>query len=124
MGITNSTNNYFVSLDLVLKTNEFLDFLKSDRPKITYDYKAFKVALMWLGHDLNGVVYDMLLASYLINANINIKDMKYVAGEFGYDDLYYDDVIYGRGAKKKVPEEHVLVEHITKKTQAIYKLKR
>ncbi len=123
VGITNSTNNYFVSLDLVLKTNEFLDFLKSDRPKITYDYKAFKVALMWLGHDLNGVVYDMLLASYLINANINIKDMKYVAGEFGYDDLYYDDVIYGRGAKKKVPEEHVLVEHITKKTQAIYKLK-
>lgn len=122
-GISDNKNNYFITLDLILKTEEFLEFLKSERPKITYDYKAFKVALMWLGHDLNGVTYDMLLASYLINSQINTKDLRYVSTEFGYDDVFYDDVIYGRGTKKKVPESDVLIEHITKKSQAIYLLK-
>lgn len=122
-GISNNKNNYFVSLEIVLETKEFLDFLKSDRPKITYDYKAFKVSLLWKGHDLNGVNYDMLLASYLINSQENHKEIKYVAGNFNYDDIYYDELVYGKGAKKKLPEEGLLIEHVTKKAQAVYLLK-
>ena len=108
---------------MVFETKEFLDYLKSERPKITYDYKAFKVALLWKGYDLNGVTFDMLLASYLLHSQMGSTDFKVVAGYFDYDDLAYDDLVYGRGAKKKLPEKEDLIEHIGKKSLAIFLLK-
>lgn len=122
-GISDGKKSYFVEKELVFKTNEFLDYLKSDRPKITYDYKAFKVALLWKGYDLNGVTFDMLLASYLLHSQMGSTDFKVVAGLFDYDDLAYDDLVYGRGAKKKLPEKEDLIEHVGKKALAIYLLK-
>ena len=122
-GISDGKKSYYVSAELALETKEFTDFLASEAPKITYDYKAFKIGLLWRGFDLNGVVYDMLLASYLSYSQLTSSDFKVICGHFNYDVINYDDVIYGRGAKKRVPELAVLAEHIAAKATAIYRLK-
>ncbi len=122
-GMSDGKKSYYVSAELALETKEFTDFLASETPKITYDYKAFKVGLLWRGFDLNGVVYDMLLASYLSYSQLTSSDFKVICGHFNYNEVNYDDVIYGRGAKKRVPELAVLAEHIAAKATAIYRLK-
>ena len=81
-GLSNGKKHYYVSEEIALSSKGFTNFLESDRPKITYDYKAFKVAMKWRGFDLNGVTYDMMLAAYLYDAQIaKSKNLKcYVVG--------------------------------------------
>ena len=122
-GISNGKKNYFVNEAVALNTKAFTDFLKSDRPKLTYDYKAFKVSLMWRGFDLNGVTYDMLLAAYLNDAQIAKSEFKVICSSFNYNELDYDEHVYGKGAKKALPEENIYASHVTKKALAIFKLK-
>ncbi|MCK7487113.1 MAG: hypothetical protein MZU97_17580 [Bacillus subtilis] len=38
-----------------------------NRQKYVYDWKAQKVALLWDGFDLEGVVFDLKLSAYLVN---------------------------------------------------------
>ncbi len=123
IGISNGKNTYFVDVEMALNTQEFVDYLNSNTPKITYDYKAFKVAMLWRGFDLNGVTFDMLLASYLLHSQMSNTDFKTVSSNFDYDDGFYDDVVYGRGRKKSVPEKDVLIAHVANKAKGIYLLK-
>ncbi len=71
--------------------------------KYTYDYKEAKVALKWKGYDFKGVTFDLLLTSYIVNANT--KDNLYsIAMTYGYDDILDPDIIYGKGVKRSIPD--------------------
>lgn len=122
-GLSNGKKHYYVSEEIALSSKGFTNFLESDRPKITYDYKAFKVAMKWRGFDLNGVTYDMMLAAYLYDAQIAKSEFKVLCGGFNYNEVEYDELVYGKGAKKALPEEEVYASNITKKAKAIFKLK-
>jgi DNA polymerase-1 len=78
---------------------------------------------MWRGFDLNGVTYDMLLAAYLNDAQIAKSEFKVICSSFNYDEVDYDEHVYGKGAKKALPEENIYASHVTKKALAIFKLK-
>ncbi|MFA5720473.1 MAG: DNA polymerase I [Acholeplasmataceae bacterium] len=123
IGISDGKNHIFVDEDVMFSNQAFMDFLKSDVVKYTYDYKAFKVRLLNKGYDLNGVGFDLLLASYIDNPQIAKNEFKVIVSTFDYDDLEYDELIYGKGAKKALPDQEVYQEHVTKKAKAIYKLR-
>ncbi len=122
-GISDGLKHYYIDADVALSSKDFTDYLASDIPKITFDYKAFKVAMKWQGFDLNGVFYDMLLASYLYYSQIAKSDFKIICLTFDYHDVEYDDTIYGKGRKRKVPNDDILRAHIISKAKAIYVLK-
>lgn len=92
--------------------------------KYTYDYKAQKVALLWEGFDLEGVVFDLKLAAYIVNPNTTKDDFRVVCSAFDYHEVAYDEEIFGKGVKKAIPESReVLANHIASKVRAIYELK-
>lgn len=124
IGLSDGKRCLFVTEEVMLSNKAFMDFLGSERPKYTYDYKAFKVRLLKLGYDINGVTFDLLLAAYLDNPEIVKKnDFKVITGFYNYDDLEYDDLIYTKKATKVLPDnKRVYEEHITKKAKAISKL--
>ena len=122
IGLSDGKTNLFVTEEVMFSNQEFMSFLKSDIPKYTYDYKAFKVRLLNHGYDLNGIAFDLLLASYIDNPQIAKNEFKVIVSTFDYDDVEYDELIYGKGAKKALPEMAVYQEHVTKKAKAIHKL--
>lgn len=62
---------YFLSFNNALNDDYFKDYLKDDeKKKITYNFKALKVALAKYGIEVNGLKYDVMLATYLLNSSI------------------------------------------------------
>lgn len=121
IGITNGVNNYFIKPEL-LKTQTFINYLKDKNiNKYTYNFKAAKVALLWKEIEFNQATYDMLLAAYLIDSHYGKEEFKYILANFNYDNVEYDDLIYGKGVKKGLPLDEKLYEkHIVSKARAIY----
>lgn len=92
--------------------------------KAVYDAKRTKVMLHYAGIELNGIAFDALLASYIINTKDTGRDIAAVAQEYGYTDVSYDETVYGKGAKQAVPIDlNVVYEHLARKVKAIQTLK-
>ncbi|WP_414841852.1 DNA polymerase I [Enterococcus saccharolyticus] len=90
------------------------------KKKKVYDAKRTQVALnRYIGRP-KGLSYDVLLAAYLLDTNDNSNDIAAVAAHYGYTEIQSDDVVYGRGAKKGLPEdEEVFFAHLARKIVAI-----
>lgn len=118
-------NTYYVLPSLfALHSKVFENYLKDEStPKLTYDFKAIKVFLLWHQKDIQGVIFDLLLSAYLINSHLGKEEFKRIVSAFSYEDILYDDVVYGKGAKKALPEESIYYRHIASKAKAIYELK-
>ena len=104
----------FVSSNLsLLETPVFQDFLKSTALK-TYDFKRVKVLLARLGIDLPAPAFDSRLAKYLLST-VEDNQIATIASLYGQRSLAQDEVIYGKGAKKAVPDEAILFQHVANK---------
>lgn len=123
IGITNSSGNYILDKNL-LKSNVLKDILQnSDIKKYVFDYKKTYVLLKKNNIDLNGVTFDLLLATYVINPTYASHEFKNVSQACEYYDVSFDADVYGKGAKLKEPESNVLYNHTANKAYAIYSLK-
>ena len=124
IGIKNELGTFIIesdSLYMSLDLNEYL--ANKNNHKIIYDYKRAFVLLKRFGFDLNGIDFDLLLATYILNPSAVKDEFKGVCEFYGYDDCYYDEAIYGKGAKKQIPEKSKIYAHVVKKVNALYKLK-
>jgi len=57
-------------------------FLESDTPKLTWDVKREASRLLSNGVDVNGVVFDALLASYVLNESMSELGVEEIAASF------------------------------------------
>lgn len=124
-GITNDKGAFYIDYQLAKSVPEFISWLADEKQqKYVYDYKQIKVSLLWDNLDIKGVVFDLLLAAYLINPNMTKEDIRVITANFDYLDVDYDESIYGRGAKYSLPDDFSVVKkHIVDKSKAIYGLR-
>lgn len=110
--------------DDVLQQESFREWLEDENlTKNVYDAKANQVALKRYDSDLKGVTFDVLLASYLIDTNNKSEDLAEVAFNYEYYDIDTDESVYGKGAKKGLPEEEdLLFKHLARKVKALASL--
>ncbi|MEJ6400498.1 DNA polymerase I [Nicoliella lavandulae] len=119
-------DHWYVSRDVeLLKSAPLKDRLTDDQTPISvFDAKRAYVGLNRLGIKLNHVDFDMLLVSYLLNTNDNSNDLSKVASKHGYYGVKSDDDVYGKGAKRSIPEDdQTLFDHLASKALAISALK-
>lgn len=97
------------------------DFLESDTTqKICHNYKKQKVVLSHYNIKLNNCIFDTLVGSYLLNPDKSTSELAKVSNMIKFYNLKTDEEIYGKGVKKRIPEDLlVLEEHILLKSQAI-----
>jgi len=90
------------------------------KQKKVYDSKRTQVALnRYIGRP-KGISYDVLLAAYLLDTNDNSNDIALVAEHYGYTQVRTDESVYGKGAKKGLPENEAdFYAHLARKIQAI-----
>lgn len=125
LGIGLLSNNQALFVTEKGLNNQSLIYLLNDEKRIKdiFDYKKAYVVLKNNGFELRGVNYDALLAAYIINpANAN-EDLKKVADEYISNTTNYDHIIYGSGAKAKIPNQDLYASHAISKCRAINKLK-
>ena len=76
---------YYLSLDDLKKDQEALSILKDDQyHKYCYDYKAIKVALNKNNIAINGLLFDLLIASYLVDSSLK-NNVEAVMNTYGID---------------------------------------
>lgn len=116
--------SYFLSGARAFQSAAFCQWLE-DEQKIKYlvDSKAAQAVSRKYNVNLQGADFDLLLAAYIVNPSISSDDVATMAKEFGFYEVLTDENVYGKGAKKAVPELERLAEHACRKAQAVWKLK-
>ncbi|MDH6364202.1 DNA polymerase-1 [Enterococcus sp. PF1-24] len=99
----------------------FIDWLQDGTAKkFVYDAKRTYVALTRYTTRPKDIVFDVLLAAYLLDTNDSNNDIEGVAAHYGYSEIQSDESIYGKGAKKGLPEDNeVFYNHLARKVKAI-----
>ena len=83
-----------------------------------YDFKRSKVLLSHLGIDLPTANFDARLAKYLLST-VEDNELSTIARLYTDLPLETDEVVYGKGAKRAVPEKEVLLSHLAKKVKVL-----
>ncbi len=87
IALYNEANSLFIPFEVLLKNPKFLE--KSI--KYTYDNKKLKVALTRYDITFSNVVFDTMIAAYLLDYNVK-DDIAYLANIFNYEIPFYDEV--------------------------------
>ncbi len=107
----------YASADISLLTTELFKKVL-EQPIATYDFKRSKVLLSHLGLDLPAASYDARLANYLLST-VEDNEMATLARLYTTIPLDTDEVVYGKGVKRAVPEKAVLLGHLARKVQVL-----
>ena len=122
-GIYNDQEAYYISLEKAIQDQGFKQFIEDENiKKYGYDIKKCINACRWHGLTIKGYSFDLQLASYILNPSLK-DELKIVCDYYQYFDLQFDEEIFGKGAKKHVPEESILSKHYVLQAKAIYELK-
>ncbi|MBE6137382.1 MAG: DNA polymerase I [Erysipelotrichaceae bacterium] len=125
IGMKNHIGTFIIEPDSIFKSMDFMLYLSDkDNHKAIFDYKRAFVLCKRLGIDLEGVDFDLLLATYILNPSVAKEEFKGISDYYEYSDVYYDEQIYGKGAKKVLPDKSIIYKHIAKKANCLYSLKK
>lgn len=87
MAFSTKKDTYYIAFEDLLKDENALNILKDrDVKKYCFDYKAIKVALKKNNIEINGLFFDLLIASYLIDSSLK-NDVEVVMNLYGIDIL-------------------------------------
>ena len=85
VAISFKNKHLYISLEDLLKDDEAKEILKNPNiKKYCYDYKAIKVALAKNNIEINGVYFDLLIASYLVDSSLK-NNPEIVMNIYGVD---------------------------------------
>lgn len=115
-------NKIYVTNDLAIFENEaFKNWLfDASQHKSVYDAKRTYVALNRYVGRTEGIKFDVLLGAYLLDTNDKASDIEGIARHYDYTDIQSDEAVYGKGAKKGLPEdEEAYFAHLARKVAAI-----
>ena len=122
LGILNKGKFYFVKENDLFKIKDYLE--NPNYKKYTFDYKALNFIMIKNNINLDGVVFDLLINSYLINPEFASDDFKVVIENFGIEnDLLYYDNVYGANTKMAIPDEKIYINYSLSKCAILEKIK-
>lgn len=125
IGLKNKLGTFIIEPDSIFQSMDFMLYLSDkENHKAIFDYKRAFVLCKRLGIDLEGIDFDLLLATYILNPSVAKEEFKGISDYYEYKDVYYDEQVYGKGVKKALPEKSLIFQHIAKKVNCLYFLKK
>lgn len=124
IAISNEQGHFYFNGEDALSSDAFKSWAEDETKKKTvFDAKRTVVALRHRGVEIKGIDFDVFLASYILDPAESVDEVAEITKSQGTIRLETDDVFYGKGAKRKIPEGAELREHIARKSKAIFSLK-
>lgn len=122
--ISNKHGQFYLKAEQAEASAVFKEWASDEtKKKAVYDAKKTIVALNKRGIDLKGVDFDIFLASYILDPADAAEDLAAIAKKQNYSPLMPDESFYGKGAKRSIPGETELSEHLARKAKALLELK-
>jgi DNA polymerase I len=122
--VVNEKGSFYLPVKTALESDDFKKWAEDEScRKTVYDAKRSEVSLRHHGIHLKGAGFDVALAAYIINPSESPDDLAAVAKQHGFMSVQSDEAVYGKGAKRRIPDEHVLGEHLVRKAAALASLK-
>lgn len=123
LAIKNDFEQLFIPFDKIKNNKSLLEYLASkENKKITFDYKKLYVVLKKNDIEIKGVIFDVLLATYLINPSLVYDDLKKISDSYINSNLEYDEVVYGFKSKATIPSINRYSNHAINKCNVISNL--
>lgn len=124
LSLSDGEKTYYIPFEHVRNSDQLKAYLEDGKKKkYASDSKALYASLFRYGIKLEGIDFDLLLGAYIGNPSATYTDVASMVKDFGYTNVQSDEVIYGKGAKKSVPDEQTVAEHAGRKAEAVWKLK-
>ena len=110
--------------DHLFEQDLFVEWLANPQVhKILFDSKKDMVLAHRFGQGIQGVLFDVLIGSYLVDTH-NAQEIADILQVVDLPQwVLYDEAIYGKGAKMAVPEEEALFQHLANKVVAMEAIK-
>ncbi|MFC7393682.1 DNA polymerase I [Scopulibacillus cellulosilyticus] len=122
LALANEKGRFYIPTETALNSSIFKEWLAdANQKKIVFDGKKSIVSLKWRDIDINGVTFDIQMASYLIDPSESSHDLSAIAKRKHIKFVYSDDAFYGKGAKRVIPEGEKLGDHLIRKAEAMLK---
>ena len=99
-----------------------IDYLKSQEEKTVYDIKKIIYIAKKNNKEINGDIFDIKIANYLIDVTSKSEIDKIVFNYLG-EIISSNEEIYGKGAKRSLPSQEVLNSYIAKIAASILEVK-
>ncbi|MDU3989322.1 MAG: 5'-3' exonuclease H3TH domain-containing protein, partial [Staphylococcus sp.] len=102
-----------VDADNIKDYPELIKWLENENSKkVVYDAKKTFVIAHRLNITIQNIVFDAMLASYIIDPSRTIDDVYSVVTNYHQTYVKEDVSIYGKGKKRQVPNAEILNTHI------------
>ncbi len=121
MAIVIGNQGHFIDKDHILKIKTLLENDKLEY--YAYDIKKTYVALTYLGIKIQTFSFDAVLATYIINPSMALKEAKSLFENFFPTSLNYLEEVYGKKTKYQIPELEVYGKYAIDKAALLSKLK-
>lgn len=109
-----------VDADNIKDYPELIKWLENENSKkVVYDEKKTFVIAHRLNITIQNIVFDAMLASYIIDPSRTIDDVYSVVTNYHQTYVKEDVSIYGKGKKRQVPNAEILNTHIASITKSI-----
>lgn len=109
-----------VDADNIKDYPELIKWLENENSKkVVYDAKKTFVIAHRLNINIQNIVFDTMLASYIIDPSRTIDDVYSVVTNYHQTYVKEDVSIYGKGKKRQVPNAEILNTHIASITKSI-----
>lgn len=119
-GFYDKERNIVVDADNIKDYPELIKWLENENSKkVVYDAKKTFVIAHRLNITIQNIVFDAMLASYIIDPSRTIDDVYSVVTNYHQTYVKEDVSIYGKGKKRQVPNAEILNTHIASITKSI-----
>ena len=109
-----------VDADNIKDYPELIKWLENENSKkVVYDAKKTFVIAHRLNITIQNIVFDAMLASYIIDPSRTIDDVYSVVTNYHQTYVKEDVSIYGKSKKRQVPNAEILNTHIASITKSI-----
>ncbi|MDT3959295.1 DNA polymerase I [Staphylococcus kloosii] len=120
-GLFDGNHHVVIDAQNISEHKELIQWLESsETQKIVYDAKKTYVAAHRLNIDINEIVFDAMLASYIIDPSRTIDDVHSVVSYYGQTYLKTNVSVFGKGKKRQIPENEVLNDYVVNIVHAIH----
>lgn len=113
---------YIFSEENFFDNKYVINYLKSQEEKTVYDIKKIIYIAKKNNKEINGDVFDIKIANYLIDVTSKSEIDKIVFNYLG-EIISSNEEIYGKGAKRSLPTQEVLNSYIAKIAASILEVK-
>ena len=122
--VSNEKGTYYFSYETAIVSDVFKKWVEDESSKkYVFDAKRSIVALHKRGIELRGIEFDLLIASYVLNPADQGEDLAAIVNKVLGTSVRSDEAFYGKGAKRAVPGEEALSQHLANKALTLYEVK-